>query len=223
MEFCKRETIKVHDRAKRMKDKGSKDHGLIYVAFNGGMFLALKMNMMKYAETEFGVTLTQDPKIEMYGATEERMCLDLAVKMMGQEHSVKMKVYNTAAAMDFAGTGHPPEKRFDHLENRTVGEAFVDFILKKIVDHLAGRIDIERLNDAVSKMAVKGKSSLHKAKQSVCVKTGCKKELKKGSYIPCQYCMNICHVVCAKSNGLIKDQDFRCEKCVLYGKTPRGA
>ena len=48
-EFCKREKLKVHDKTKRPKDKGSKDHGLVYVAFNGGLFLAMKMKM-KYSK-----------------------------------------------------------------------------------------------------------------------------------------------------------------------------
>ena len=81
--------MKVHDKAKRPRDKGSKDHGLVYVSFNAGMFLALKANMMKIAKEEFDVNLVRNPKVEFYGSAEERMCLDLKAMLNKEEHLIK--------------------------------------------------------------------------------------------------------------------------------------
>ena len=93
LDSCKREVVKVHDKEARAKDKGSKDRGSVYVSFNGAMLLVLKTNMMKIAKSKYGVTLCADPKIELFGTAEERMCLDLKVKLKEQDHFLKMKVY----------------------------------------------------------------------------------------------------------------------------------
>ena len=79
IEFTSRETYKIHDKNLRPKDQGSKNKGLVYVAFNAGMFEAIKKNVMRILKDTFGATIKKQQKIEYYGAAEERINLDLQV------------------------------------------------------------------------------------------------------------------------------------------------
>ena len=90
-----------------------------------------------------------------------------------------MKVDNTTSAMDFAALGHPPSKKFQHLLNQTVGEAFVENVVTKIVKLLEQSVNISKLNEAVANMAIKGKNSVQKQNNLHCVKKGCSKEIRK--------------------------------------------
>ena len=67
IEFCDRDIIKIHDKLKNNKEKGSEDKGLIYVDFNADMFEALKQNFMNCIIKSFNGKLLTDPKIEYYG------------------------------------------------------------------------------------------------------------------------------------------------------------
>ena len=57
IECCNREVVRIHDKKLKPKDRGSKDNGLIYIAFIAGMFEAIKKNMMKILKTSYGIKL----------------------------------------------------------------------------------------------------------------------------------------------------------------------
>ena len=217
-EYCKREVVKVHDPNTGEGDKGSKDRGVVYLAFNGGMFQALKSHMMRIAKEKFGVTLVKDPKVEMYGCAEERMCLDLKMKMAGTEYKVKMLVFNTACAMNFAALGHVAGKKFVDLENKTVAEAFVDLVVLNIVKDLEQSLNIEKINEDIAELASKAKETERNI-SGKCSKKGCKKEGKKSPMVECGYCDNTVHKTCTPkvTNALAKLDDlvYRCDECVL--------
>ena len=46
-EYCDRDLIKIHDKALKKKDKGSKNHGLVYVDFQAGMISAPLSSLIK--------------------------------------------------------------------------------------------------------------------------------------------------------------------------------
>ena len=62
IEHCERGLYRIHDPVKNKNDHGSKDHGLVYIEFNAGLFQAMKSNMMKIA-THYNINITSDPKI----------------------------------------------------------------------------------------------------------------------------------------------------------------
>ena len=49
LEYCERDLYRIHDPVKNRNDHGSKDHGLVYIEFNAGLFQAMKTNMMSLA------------------------------------------------------------------------------------------------------------------------------------------------------------------------------
>ena len=97
IEYTNRDMFKIHDKNLRPKDQGSKDKGLVYVAFNSGMFEAIKKNMMRFLIDAYKVSLTKQPKIEYYGQAEERINLNIMVALNGKDQELKIKVYNTSS------------------------------------------------------------------------------------------------------------------------------
>ena len=160
-EFCDRDLIRIHNRAVNKKDNGSQNKGLIYVDFQAGMFEALKVNFMKSVENDFEYEIKPiaAPKVELYGQAEERICLDLSMKVQGTEHDVKIKVYNTRCSLDVQGFHDDYSKRFDHLQNLTVGEFFAEHIITKVVEKISKNVDIIKLNDYIRSLATEGKKA----------------------------------------------------------------
>ena len=69
-----RDAIKIYDKNNNAKDQGSEDKGLVvYIAFNAGMFEAIKKNMMRILKNTFKAVIIKNPKVELYGAAEERI------------------------------------------------------------------------------------------------------------------------------------------------------
>ena len=48
--------------------------------------------MMKLAKEKYNISLTTDPKIELYGTAEERMLFDLRVIIKSEEHFVNERL-----------------------------------------------------------------------------------------------------------------------------------
>ena len=88
---------------------------------------------MKHAKEKYNISLTTDPKIELYGSTEERMLFDLRVIIKSEEHFVKMKVYKTTCGIDFQALKHDIGLTFNHLDSLTVGE----YVARNIVIDIA--------------------------------------------------------------------------------------
>jgi hypothetical protein len=195
IEYCNRDIVKVHDKKFHAKDHGSKDKGLIYIAFNAGMFEAIKKNMMKVLKDAFGVIIVRQPKVEYYGAAEESINLDIKVKLNGQDQEMKIKVYNTVCSMDVQALGIPLKTTFAHLFNLTCAEYFVTHILPKIVEILSRSIDIKKLNEFHRKLAIDGKNASKKEKvNKSCV--SCDKDVKSGDAIKCTKCKKPTHKQC---------------------------
>ena len=211
LEHCERDPYRIHDPIKNKNDHGSKDHGLVYVEFNAGLFQAMKTNMMKIAK-DYNITLAADPKIELYGNAEERMLLDLKVIIKGQEHLVKMKVYNTTCGMDFQALKHDLDKKFDHLDGRTVGEFFTQEIVVEIANTLCNKVDIKKLNNYIKKLALDGKDGVKAVKK--CFKFDCTKDTSKGVTIVCIYCESYTHKSCI-SDPTFDVTNYRCESCFI--------
>ena len=213
LEYCERDLYRIHDPVKNKNDHGSKDHGLVYIEFNAGLFQAMKTNMMSLAK-EQNIILTTDPKIELYGNAEERMLLDLKVPIKDQEHFIKMKVYNTACGMDFQALKHNTDKRFDHLDGRTVGEYFAQTIVVDIVNTISKKIDIQKLNNYIKKLAIEGENAAKTVKK--CAKFDCTKDTLKGATLACIYCESLTHKSCINNPGLAVEK-FSCEICFING------
>ena len=207
LEYCERDLYRIHDPIKNKNDHGSKDHGLVYIEFNAGLFQAMKTNMMILAK-EHNIILTTDPKIELYGNAEERMLLDLKVVIKDQEHFLKMKVYNTTCGMDFQALKHNTDKKFEHLDGRTVGEYSTQTIVVDIVNTICEKIDIEKLNNYIKKLAIDGKKPAKIIKK--CAKFDCTKDTSKGASLVCMYCESLTHKSCIK-NPVLEVAKYSCE------------
>ena len=143
IEFCNRYVIKNHDKRPNRKDHGSVDRGLIYIFFNAGMFEALKKNMMRILKEMFKIELIKQPKVEFYGNAKEHIHLDIKVYMNGQEHKMKIKVYNTACSLDVQALGIPLLKTFPHLSNLTCMDFFIQNMMLKIIEKIKSHVDIK--------------------------------------------------------------------------------
>ena len=150
VDFCDRQMIRIHDKNINKKDQGSEDKGLIYIDFKAGMFEALKVNFVKCVE-KYNTKLIAEPRIEMFGEALERVCLDLQMKVGQHTHDVKIKVRNTKCSLDVAGFHDTVARRFEHLDNQTVGEYFAKNIITKIVEHIEANVDISELNNNLRK------------------------------------------------------------------------
>ena len=113
VEFCSREIIRIHNTALNKNDSGSEDGGLVYVDFQAGMFEALKVNFIRCIFDDYGIVPISQPKIEYFDKAEERICLDLEMKVQEFVHHVKIKVHNTKCSLDVQGFHDKPEKRKD--------------------------------------------------------------------------------------------------------------
>ena len=215
VEHCERDLFRIHDPVKNKKDHGSKDHGLVYIEFNAGLFQAMKSNMMKIAK-DYNINIISDPKIEFYGNAEERMLLDLKIIVKGVEHFIKMKVYNTTCAMDFQALKHDIDKKFEHLEGLTVAEYFTQKIVVQIANTLCNKIDIQKLNNCIRKLALDGQHAVKNIKK--CSKFGCSKDISKGAAINCIYCESLTHKSCM-DNTILDTSTYRCETCLVNDVT----
>ena len=139
--YCDRELFKID------KDSGSKTkekQKFVYVALRTGLFEALKKNMVKIMEQEYGVTLVNDPKMETFGQSkaEERALLDLKFFHDAKEYEVKVHVYNTQCSI-----GIDSKTMKKETENVSIAEFFVKSILSKTVDILTSKLNIDELNE----------------------------------------------------------------------------
>ena len=139
------------------KDQGSEDGGLVYVDFQAGMFEALKLNFLKLDVNDFEVVPIAQPKVELYDQTEERICLDLSMKVKDFDHFIKIKVHNTKCSLDVQGFYGQYEKRYEHLDNRTVGEYFSQEVISALVQKINNEVDVNRLNNHIKNLATEGK------------------------------------------------------------------
>ena len=151
--------MRIHDKSLIKKDKGSEDKGLIYIDFKAGMFEALKVNIMICLQTDFDTKIKFDPKVEYYRGAEERICLDLQMKVNDNIHDVKIKAHTSKCSLDVAGLRDKTSKRFDHLHNLTVGEYFAKHIIVKIVERIENSLDITELNKQLRMLANDGKKA----------------------------------------------------------------
>ena len=141
-----------------------------------------------------------------------RMLLDLKVTIKGEEHFLKMKVYNTTCGMDFQAVNHDISIEFQHLDNLTVGEYFVKTIVIDIGTILCDNLDIKKLNNQLRKLALKGKNMLKNKKK--CTKFNCSKDVLKGVSLTCMYCQSLTPKDCISSQ-VADDNRFRCETCLM--------
>ena len=125
---------------------------------------------MKCIEKDFDVKPIAAPKVEYYGEAEERICLDLTMKVHGNKHDVKVKVYNTRCSLDVQGFHGDYTKRYDHLNNLTVGEYFAKHVIFSVVEKINKTVDIKKLNNHLRVLAIEGK----KAAKTKAVKKHCK-------------------------------------------------
>ena len=224
IEFCDREMIRIHDKSINKKDQGSEDRGLIYVDFKAGIFEALKVNFVACLKN-YNTNLIAEPKIEMYGEALERVCLDLRMKVGEHTHDVKIKVHNTKCSLDVAGFHDVVAKRFDHLDNLTVGEYFAKNVITKIVEQINANIDITELNNKLRAMANEGKkaskSSKTKGVKNTCKK--CEKDVKSAKTLKCFMCKEITHYNCLTVALTTEEKDFmnkkdhyKCGQCEVY-------
>ena len=116
-----RKVFRIHDFTKP-GDHGSKDKSLVYVEFQGGMFEAMKKNLVAVLKKRHGVVKTNDPKVETFGKSEaeERFCLDMKMVVAEHSHNLKVKIYNTACSLDAQGLSKEMHTIFKHLDNKTV-------------------------------------------------------------------------------------------------------
>ena len=118
VDFCNRDLFRIHNKSLNKKDQGSGDRGIVYIDFQAGMFEALKINFLKCVANDFNILLTAQPKIELFGQAEERICLDLKMVVAGSEHFVKVIVHNTKCSLHVQGFVEKYNKKFDHLDNQ---------------------------------------------------------------------------------------------------------
>ena len=171
----------------------------------------MKSNMMKIA-ADYNISITEDPKIELYGNAEERMLLDLKIVVKEEEHFIKMKVYNTTCAMDFQALKHDIDKKFEHLGGLTVAQYFTQTVVVEIANILCNKIDIKKLNNYIRKLASDGKTAVKTFKK--CAKFACSKDISKGGTISCIYCESLTHRSCI-DNSILETSKYRCETCLI--------
>ena len=160
-----RKPFRIHDFS-RPGDHGAVDKSLVYVEFQGGVFEALKINMVSILAKQHNISLCGNTQIETYGASQaqERFCLDMSMNVNDHTHQLKIKVYNTACALDAQGTGDQVHTIFEHLENKTVGEYFANVVMPKVVEFISDKLDIKALNEKYLKLAREGVKLTRKSK-----------------------------------------------------------
>ena len=220
IDFCDRDIMRIHDKSVNKKDQGSDDKGLIYVDFNAGIFEAFKVNVMKCLENDFKTKPIADPKVEYYGAAQERICLDLQMTVGDKKHDVKIKVHNTKCSLDVQGFHDAKSKRFEHLFDLTVGEYFANHVITKIVARINSSFDISKLNTLLRSLATDGKNAA-KAKPTKKQCKLCEKDTKNLKTLLCSCCKETTHYICLPTltdeNKEVKklNGDFQCGNCIL--------
>ena len=139
------------------------------------------------------------------------MLLDIKIIIQDKEHFLKMKVYNTTCAMDFQAVKHDVDKRFNHLNGLTVGEFFAQRVVE-IANILCKKIDIEKLNNYIKKLALEGKNAAKTNKK--CAKFDCLKDTSKGETLACIFCKSLTHKSCT-ANTTLDASKYRCETCLI--------
>ena len=197
--------MRVHDRSMNKKDQGSVDRGIIYIDFQAGMFEALKLNFLQCIADDYGIIPFAPPKIELFDQAEERI-------VKGIQHDVKVKVHNTKCSLDVQGF-HDYSKKFEHLDNRTVGLYFAEVIVAQVVEKINTTVDITKLNDHLRLLANEGRKSVkQKAKVSSTCKV-CDKDFKTLKTDHCSSCKEKVHSTCLVATTLI------CGACKIYPDT----
>ena len=153
--YCDRELFIID------KESGSKNkekQKFVYLAFRTGLFEAMKKNMVRVMEEEFGVSLIQDPKMETYGKSkaEERALMDLKFLHCSIEYEVKIHVYNTKCSI-----GVDSKTTETEIENSSIAEFFVKSVISKTVDILTSKLNIEEINKQCWKLSILVKDSTH--------------------------------------------------------------
>ena len=116
----------------------------------------------------------------------------------GHEHFVKVKVHITKCSLDVQGFKDKSNKRFPHLENRTVGEYFAHVVIVNIVSKIRKLVDIIKLNDHVRVLASEGRKA-SKSKNTTSISVSCKvcgKDQRKDKTLQCSNCMENVHSSC---------------------------
>ena len=135
------------------------------------------------------------------------------MKVEGNKHDVKIKVYNTKCSLDVQGFHGDYAKRFEHLHNLTVGEYFAKHVICRVVDKINKTVDINKLNNHLRVLAIEGKKAVKtKAAKKHC--KVCNKDLKTTKTLKCSTCKDYLHSNCVKT--LHDEETFRCGPCVVY-------
>ena len=165
------------------------------VDFQAGMFEALKINVMKCLNEDYGVKLIADPKVEMYGEALERICLDMEMTVAGHKHDVKMEIHNTKYSLDIQGFHETVEQKHVHLNNQTVGEYFAKNFLSPIFTKLERKVDISKLNNYLRNLAKEGKKANKIKGSDKCSK--CEKEIRTDKKLRCHNCQEHFYFSCS--------------------------
>ena len=131
------------------------------------------------------------------------------MKIKENVHHVKIKVHNTKCSLDVQGFHDESNKRFEHLDNYTVGEYFAHNIITHVVNKINNTVDIQKLNDHLRLLATEGKKHA-KSKSKVTSCKVCDKDIKKESTLKCQSCHEHVHSAC------LAEKTAKCGHCVVY-------
>ena len=230
--FAERQLFSIHNPKINAKEKGNDKQ--VYIEFASGVFEALKKNMVRTLEDEFGITVVCQPKVEKYGTSkaDSKVCLDMKMEVNNHVHFVKLCAYITNYGIDVAGMSkhqpmkaradHAPGKRFPHLENKTVGEYFAGNIIPKMIEKIGEKVDYNKVNHAVRKLA--RKALLEENGKKDCII--CEKKLKDKTNFQCQFCCKLAHKVCATENTAknavaLLTNIFTCKECLFKSPNDR--
>ena len=172
IECSERELFNIHNKEPGCTNnniKGSSvDKRQVYVDFNAGMFEAVKKNFIRVLKEHFETQMNAKPKVETYGASkaEERVIVDLTMIVKKKQYDLKVHIYNTRCSLDVVAKGNTPQRKFKALDDQTAGEYFVKQIVPKVVEFLASKLDIKKMNELCRKQALLGHAA---TKSTVCV------------------------------------------------------
>ena len=166
-----------------------------------------------------GILSTEQPTIELFGpkCAEARVCADVSFEVAGKKSNMKIKVYNTKCSMDFQGTKDSSGARFQHLENKSVGEYFAEIIIPKVVKILGDEVDLEKLNREQEKLASAGVLS---TEELTC--NECDSDIGSEGGIECENCDKLVHVNCMPFSKvpnvtpkMLTLESMKCKKCMM--------
>ena len=89
--------------------------------------------------------------------------------------------------LDAIAKGDSPQKKFKDLDDLTAGEYFVKFLVPKVVELLASKLDIKQMNDLCRKQAMLGLATT--TKTDTCAQ--CKKDNTDKNYFKCKNCVKV--------------------------------